>query len=147
MISTVSHPLSRIAWRRPNRGSVVLALALGAPTRCGEPVRASWLGWAGALFGSFASEALFSGLFSTLTALSGKLCAILPSAYPSFTLNLVKPLNDLGKSVMHNVANLGGGNQPSDELGASMLERALGQTSIIRRTIQSGQRRSIPALS
>jgi hypothetical protein len=142
MISTVSHTLCRIALRRPTCGSDALALALGAPTRCGEPVRASWLAWAGSLLGTLVSKAMFGGLFSSLTAL--------PSAHPSLMLAPAKLLNDLGKdlgkAVVNGVANPWVGNQPSYTLGASIQERGLGQTSI-RRTIQSGQRREILALS
>jgi hypothetical protein len=146
MISTVSRTLCRIALRRPTSGSVVLALALGAPTRCGEPVRASWLGWADSLVGISMPEAMFSGLFSALSGLSGQFLSMRPSAHPSLTLATAKLLNDLGKAVLNDVANSYGGNQPSYELGTSMQERGLGQTGI-RRIIQSGQRRGILALS
>jgi hypothetical protein len=150
MISTVSHTLRRIALRRPTCGSDAQALALGAPTRCGEPVRASWLGGAGSLVGTFTPEAMFSGLLSgllsTLSGLSGKRSPMRPSVHPSLTLAPAKLLNDLGKAVMNDVADLYGGNQPSYQLGMSIQERGLGQTSI-RRTIQSGQRREILALS
>jgi hypothetical protein len=139
MISTVLHTLCRISLRRPS-GSAAAMRALGAPTRCGEPVRASWL-WSGLSVGF---TALFSKLFSSLSHASAHLgLDTLKSEVKTLASHGLG--NDLGN--MSDILSGLGGSEPA-YLAASIQSRPMGKTTgRIQRIIQSGQPRTILALS
>jgi hypothetical protein len=139
MISTVLHTLCRIALRRPS-GSAAAMRALGAPERCGEPVRASWL-WAGPSVG-------FSELFSSLSHASvlANLGLDTPDVTTLASNGSGNGDNDLGNHTSPILGGLGG-SEPA-YLAASIQSRPMGKTTgRIQRIIQSGQRRTILALS
>jgi hypothetical protein len=124
-----------------------LVLALGAPGRCGEPVRASWLVW----FGS----ALFSNLVSNLAARSGH--SLLLNTHLGLLLDTLKShaatllSSDFGRNDLGKATNDGlGGTEPAYQPETLIQERPMDSTigrTLIQRIIQSGQRRTILALS
>jgi hypothetical protein len=130
MISTVFHTLCRIASRRPTCGSVVLALALGAPTRCGETVRASWLVWSGLSFGS--SETRFSNLVARSgygLLLNIDLGANLGMALDTVKFHGTRLLrNDLGKTLNVDLGSTEPAYQPADSIQARPMAKSSGRT-------------------